>query len=287
MKSSMELTLAMILFSMVAVSRTVSSVSANPFWRPWEEGHVYATIDVASPIAGGFYASNDTWLNFTVAKTSDWTSKTDSQIKSVAYSVDGYYDGVADEKETVVEVNVHLGDVNPPSNLSFSFDLPGLKEGKHTVEVWVNGIYENEEFNYSSWSYPPFFVDDGVPPLISLVSAEKKTYSTQNIPLTYQTNEQVVSVMYYMDGHFRDFLSGNTTLTGVSEGTHTIEVYAHDEAGNDASDSVTFTVSLQPVAFSIASPPPVVLISALASVGAIVGIILIICVKKNKGAESP
>lgn len=272
MKTSMALTLAMVLFSTVAISQTVSFASAN--FRPWEP--LLATIDIESPINGVNYPSNDTWLNFTVVKTSDWINKTNSDIEFVAYCVDGYCDGVADEKEIIVEVQDPLGDANAPSSFSFSFRLGGLKEGQHTVNVLVKGVYEDTAFDRQSWG-ESFSVDDGVPPKISLLSAENKTYSTANIPLTYSTNEQVARVTYALDGKYVSYLSGNITLTDLSEGLHTIAVYAYDVAGNHVSDIVYFTVS----------PLPVVLTLVLAAVVAVSGITLFVFFKKRQRNKNP
>jgi hypothetical protein len=273
MKTPMTLTLAIVLFSTVAISQTVSFASAN--FRPWEP--LLTTIDVESPIYGEYYPSNDTWLNFTVVKTSDWINKTNSQIKFVTYCVDGYCDGVADEKEIIVEVHDAIGDVNAPSSFSFSFRLGGLKEGQHTVNVLVKGVYEGTAFETPSWWGETFLVDDGVPPEISLLSAENKTYSTANIPLTYLTNEQVARVTYALDGKYVSYLSGNMTLTDLPEGSHTIAVYAYDVSGNRVSDTVYFTVS----------PLPVVLTLVLAAAVAIFGIMLFVYFKKRQRSQKP
>lgn len=272
MKTSMALTLAMVLFSTLAISQTVSFASAN--FRPWEP--LLVTIDVESPIYGDYYPSNDTWLNFTVVKTADWINKTNSQIKFVAYCVDGYCDGVADEKEIIVEVHDPLGDVNAPSSFIFSLRLGGLKEGQHTINVLVKGIYEDTAFERQSWG-ESFLVDDGVPPKISLLSAENKTYSTANIPLTYSTNGQVARVTYALDGKYVSYLSGNMTLTDLSQGSHTIAVYAYDVAGNQVSDTVYFTVS----------PLPVVLTLVIAAVVAVSGITLFVYFKKRQRNKNP
>ncbi len=247
-KTSLVMAIAMFLFAIVVVSQTVSFAIANPgFWK-WIN---YTTIDIVSPTKGECYPSNNTWLKFTVARTSEDVNITNCQIKFVAYCVDGICDGVADEKEIIVEVHDSLVAVDAPSSLSFSFRLAGLKEGQHTVDVLVGGIYDGGTFDQHYWGQT-FFVDDGVPPKISLLSAENMTYWTANIPLTYLTNEQVVRVSYGLDGQYKSYLSGNTTLVGLSEGSHAVIVYAYDEAGNKVSEKVYFTVSSQLVRLILA-----------------------------------
>jgi hypothetical protein len=272
MKTSMALTLAMALFSTLTMSQTVNLASAN--FRPWER--LLTSIDVVSPINGVNYPSNDTWLNFTVIKTSEWINNTNSQIKFVAYCVDGYCDGVADEKEIIVEVHDPLGDVNAPSKFSFYFRLEGLNERQHIVHILIHGTYAGEDFNRERLS-ETFLVDDGVPPKISLLSAENKTYSTTNIPLTYWISDQAAKVTYALDGQFTEYLPSNMTLTDLSIGSHTITVYVYDLAGNEVSETVYFTVI----------SPPAVLTLILAAIVAVCGIVLFVHFRKSQRNKKP
>ena len=157
-KTSLALILTLILFSTVfVVSQTLRLVRANPGWRPWEHEISYPTTDVVSPIGGKSYPSNHIWLNFTVAKPSDWLNKTDCFISYVTYCVDGDANGqgrgwtneegviYTDENEVIVYVQDYGSAVK--SSYSFSFNLEGLAAGKHTLEVCVEGNYEGTSFS--------------------------------------------------------------------------------------------------------------------------------------------
>lgn len=54
-------------------------------------------------------------------------------------------------------------------------------------------------------------------------------------------------VGYSLDGESNATVSGNTTLSGLSNGEHNVIVYANDSFGN--------VVASQPVNFTVALPP--------------------------------
>ena len=81
---------------------------------------------------------------------------------------------------------------------------------------------------------------------ISVLSPENKTYNTADIPLTFTINE-VSGITYSVDEQTNVTTTGNTNITGLSDGTHDILVHANDAAGNMvASDTVCFTVDTTP-----------------------------------------
>ena len=134
----------------VAVTQVVRFADANPDWI-WPEVS-FPTMQVTSPAEGQSYPSNDIWLKFTVNRPADWLyiSSLDNgsevylsqgQIKFVIYSVDGIIDGVADEHESEkTYVDDPLNAVNTPFNFSFSFNLEGLQDGQHSVDVYAEGF---------------------------------------------------------------------------------------------------------------------------------------------------
>jgi hypothetical protein len=84
-------------------------------------------------------------------------------------------------------------------------------------------------------------------PTISIWSPEHKTYALfgliLDIPLTFAVNEPVSWMAYSIDNQANVTITGNTTLTGVTKGSHSLVVYVNDIAGNTyASDWVYFTV---------------------------------------------
>jgi hypothetical protein len=143
------LILALLLLA-VGVTLVVRFADADPYVI-WPEVS-FPTMQVTSPAEGQSYPSSNVWLKFTVNRPEDWlyTSSLNNgseiylsqgQIKFVIYSVDGVIDGVADEHESEkICVNDPVNAVNPPSNFSLSFNLEGLQDGQHSVDVYAEGF---------------------------------------------------------------------------------------------------------------------------------------------------
>lgn len=78
---------------------------------------------------------------------------------------------------------------------------------------------------------------------ILMLSPENKTYTTTEVPLEYKTNEFFFTTTYSLDGQANQTTTGNTVLTGLSEGQHSIVIYIETAPGNiTASETVYFTV---------------------------------------------
>jgi hypothetical protein len=61
-----------------------------------------------------------------------------------------------------------------------------------------------------------------------LLSPNNTTYYSKEIPLTYTINDPKYTVFYRLDNSRQTQLTGNTTLSGLSEGQHTITAHATD-----------------------------------------------------------
>lgn len=86
---------------------------------------------------------------------------------------------------------------------------------------------------------------DTTPPTISVLYPENKTYTITSIPLTFTVDEPTSWIGYNLDNHANVTVAGNTTLIGLSEGAHSIIVYANDTVGNmGSSETVYFAVAL-------------------------------------------
>lgn len=80
--------------------------------------------------------------------------------------------------------------------------------------------------------------------VILVLSPENKTYNTTDVPLEYKVNEYFFTTTYSLDGHAKRTIMGNTVLTGLANGTHSIVVYIETAPGNiTASETIYFTVS--------------------------------------------
>jgi hypothetical protein len=95
------------------------------------------------------------------------------------------------------------------------------------------------------------------PPTITVLSPENKTYASNDVPLTFYSNQPVQWMCYAIDNGLNVTITGNTTLPQLPDGFHNITVYATDPAFNTgASNTVyfgSFAVDTVPVNVSIQS----------------------------------
>lgn len=85
---------------------------------------------------------------------------------------------------------------------------------------------------------------DASPLTISGLSISNKTYNSQDIPLNFNVDKNTSWAAYNLDNQGNETIQGNMTLTGLSNGSHSIVVYANDTLGNmGKSDTVFFTVN--------------------------------------------
>jgi hypothetical protein len=88
------------------------------------------------------------------------------------------------------------------------------------------------------------FSVDTLPPSFSIESPVNQTYNSESVDLQVSTSDTVDSWEYSLDGGSRESFTPNTSLTGLSESSHDLTVYAIDSAGNENSESVSFTVDI-------------------------------------------
>jgi hypothetical protein len=96
---------------------------------------------------------------------------------------------------------------------------------------------------------------DTTPPTVVIVSPENKEYSVTDVSLTFTLSEPTSWIGYSIDGGANVTIAGNTTLSRLPNGSHSIVVYARDLAGNIGSSNVIdFTVDTSPPNISLLSP---------------------------------
>lgn len=85
--------------------------------------------------------------------------------------------------------------------------------------------------------------EDTTVPSITVYSPQNTTYDTGSVDFLNVTSSEAVETWEYsLDGSANTTFTPNTTLSGLSDGGHTVDVYATDSSGNTGSESVTFTV---------------------------------------------
>jgi len=122
---------------------------------------------------------------------------------------------------------------------SAAWDTAGIPDGTYT-------IYGRATDNAGLVTYDPVnVVVDNKPPVITIVSPENITYSSNSVGLTFTVSEPTSSVVYSLDGA-TNVSATNTTLTGLADKSHTLTIYATDLAGNQNTATIVFTVSVPP-----------------------------------------
>jgi hypothetical protein len=113
-----------------------------------------------------------------------------------------------------------------------------LPDGSHSVVVYARDLAGN-----TGESAKVYFTTDTIPPSISLLSPQNQAYDAAELLLNFTLNETASWIGYSLDGQETVTITGNTTLTDLSYGSHTITVYATDSAGNTGnSETIHFSV---------------------------------------------
>ena len=165
------------------------------------------------------YSVNSVLLTFTVNESSSW----------IGYSLDG-------------QMNV---------TISGNTTLADLSDGAHSLRVYANDTAGN--MGYSDTVY---FAVDTVPPNIEIQSPENRTYTTSSVSLSYIIDELTSWIGYSLDGQENVTVTGNTTLSGLSDGSHNLVVYANDTAGNTGSSYIVYLTILDTASPSISILSP-------------------------------
>lgn len=122
-----------------------------------------------------------------------------------------------------------------------------------------------------------------VPADIEVYSPENKVYYSNEVELGFIAPSRYIyprinftSFSYSFDGQANVTISGNTTVTGLSWGTHSLVVYGEDTDGNTGSSMAVHFDVFFPIAW---------IITAIAIL-AVVGIGLLVYFKKRKHVDA-
>jgi hypothetical protein len=222
-----------------------TAVNAQPpqimFQSPTVNATCGATVLLRCNITGGAFQSNETaWIS-SLSYKGDWEQAGTAVQFRGAWGIDKLY---------------VKGDLT-----YFSTNLT-VPEGKHSITVWATegGSYEQDTgqkfkgaeivtiytFHLSASQTVDFMVDSRSP-TISVIAKENTTYTTSDVPLVFNVNESEANFTYCLDGQPASPVVGNSTLSNLPNGCHSIVVYATDKAGNvGVSEPVVFTVDASP-----------------------------------------
>jgi hypothetical protein len=151
-----------------------------------------------------------------------------------------------DNNKTLLYDYMINGGNNWTSFQQFSFSQNfNLSEGNHSLIVESEALFlpgSMTIFYLDSSSNVSFMIDTS-PPSISNLSSMNKTYNSNIIPLNFNVNKTTSWLGYSLDNQNNITIAGNTTLTGLPDGSHSLVVYANDTVGNiGKSDTVFFTI---------------------------------------------
>ena len=271
-----------LLLSAVGVSLIFEPTQANPIINVYNdvsppEGAQSPIIIINTPINGSSHP-NDVTLTFDVTAPRITGDAALDAITKV------YYKASWEAKEVLV-AEKHLG--------SFSIDLSNLRGGNLSVTIYAVGeglIQTGEDFReengvvYSYNYYDRFeligystvsFAKDFVPPRLTALSPQNRTYATSDVDLDFTVNEATSEMLYCLDGKENQTITGNVTLTGLENGAHKVTIYASDLAGNAATPTTIY--------FNVDSPTFLITaIAASVATVAVISLVLIIYLKKRK-----
>jgi len=97
------------------------------------------------------------------------------------------------------------------------------------------------------------------PPVNEVLSPVNMTYTNTSLPLNFTVNDfsPISWIGYSLDNQANVTITGNTTLTNLAIGQHSIIVYANDTYGNMGySDKIYFTIANDIAISAYASPVP-------------------------------
>jgi hypothetical protein len=188
---------------------------------------------------------------------------------SVYYSLDGK------DKISIFSANESRIDFVKNKITPFNLMVSNLSDCLHNLTVYAEITYLH--YGLSSTSSSVQFTIDTSPPTISGLSILNETYNSQDAPLSFNVDENASWIAYNLDNQGNKTIQGNITLTGLSDGSHSIVVYANDTVGNmGISDTVFFTVN----ALTAEDFTPAIVLSGVIVIVIMVG--LLVYFKKRK-----
>jgi hypothetical protein len=237
----------------------IPECTQRPLWLPG--------IILTSP-SNNTYSSNLLTLN-----VSTKTQQGIDVVISMNYSIDGKNEGTIPTTTKIEPINstftdatgavIYVPSIQFPMVTEGNVTLPNLSEGIHDVTVYA-------KYDYPSYVAPPliftsyenstvnFTIDlnPNTAPAISILTIENKIYTSNTIPLNFSSSKAWSKISYSLNNKANITIAENTTLTGLTDGSYSLVIYANDTAGNTGkSETIFFTINTQPPSSSSTEKP--------------------------------
>ena len=156
----------------------------------------------------------------------------------------------------VYEGMLNVGSYMPPqsSNVTGQIDMPMWSQGPHVLTVSTKYTYENFILPGSETLYIGEPEPTPTVPILTVISPKNQATYTNQVPITYNINSKVIWSYYALDtvgepqsSDWKSF-NANTTLTGLSQGSHKIVISVKTEA-----NPPSVPVSEQTISFNVDS----------------------------------
>jgi hypothetical protein len=205
------------------------------------------TLIILSPLPNEVLSDNAAILRVNIS-TQVWS------INSVYYEAD-WQEGM----HCIYDVNNQTLNTKMLFTLSITVNFTDIPDGMHHLTVYAY-IHDG---SHSSSSVD--FTVNALPSIV-ILSPENKTFETTNLPLSFTVNKPMKWAGYSLDGKENITVTGNSTITSLTNGFHSITVYANDSSGKmGTSQTINFTIAKpESESFPIVATAAVLVTSVLA-----------------------
>lgn len=110
--------------------------------------------------------------------------------------------------------------------------------------------------------YPLMEPFNTTPPKISLLSPLSQIYNESAVPLVFTIDKAVNWEGYSLDGKPNVTITGNDTIANITNGLHSVTVYANGTFGDIGASTITFTIA-KPEPFPTATVAAALVVTAI------------------------
>jgi len=136
---------------------------------------------------------------------------------------------------------LQVSQLSAGESVSASWMIRGEKLGDYDVISKFES--SNSEVGSAETSEVSVSVEENPEPVVSVTEPDDG-YHDGSVNLSVSADKSISSWSYSLDGSANQSFTPNTTISGLSEGSHSLTVYATDSSGNTGSTSRNFDVDL-------------------------------------------